>query len=71
MARKPNRLLTVTITLSTTHGVESYLKELVAGGLFGKNTAEAAERLVARGIEALLRDGRLRERSQSRGSRRV
>lgn len=31
-------------------------------GLFGKNAAEAAERLIARGIEDLLRQGTLKSR---------
>jgi hypothetical protein len=35
------------------------LDELVSGGLFGKNQAEAAERLMARGIENALKDGTL------------
>jgi|GraSoi2013_100cm_1033763.scaffolds.fasta_scaffold184609_2 hypothetical protein len=63
MPRKRNNVPTVTITISTTEGVRSYLDALVSGGLFGKNPAEAAERLVARGLENLLRDGTLRARS--------
>jgi hypothetical protein len=59
MARNPNRVTTVTITISTTQVIEAYLDELVGGGLYGKNPAEAAERLVARGIENLVRDGTL------------
>jgi hypothetical protein len=59
MARKPNNVATVTITISTTERVQQYLEELVSGGLFGKNPAEAAERLVARGLETLLREGTL------------
>ena len=62
MARKPNSVTTVTITISTTEGVQHYLEDLVSGGLFGKNPAEAAERLVARGLENLLRDGTLSRR---------
>jgi hypothetical protein len=65
MARKPNSVSTVTITISTTEGIQQHLEDLVAGGLFGKNPAEAAERLVARGIENLLRDGTL-SRSKSK-----
>jgi len=60
MARTPNRVTTVTITISTTEIVELYLEDLVSSGLFGKNTAEAAERLVARGIETLIREGTLK-----------
>jgi hypothetical protein len=59
MARKRNNLSTVTITISTTGKILSYLNCLVACGLFGKNPAEAAERLIARGIERLLQDGAL------------
>ena len=59
MARKPNDLSTVKITISTTESVQRHLEDLVSGGLFGKNPAEAAERLVARGIENVLREGTL------------
>jgi len=37
--------------------VESHLTRLVGTGLYGKNTAEAVERLVARRLEDLLQDG--------------
>lgn len=66
MARKPNRTITVQITISTTEAIEQHLEDLVAGGLFGKTTAEAAERLVARGIESLLREGTLSRRAERR-----
>ena len=56
MPRKPNDVKTVQITLSTTPSVEAYLKKLVATGLYGKTTAEAAERLVASGIESRLHE---------------
>lgn len=59
MPRMPNKVKTVTITVSTTPPVHSYLETLVATGLFGKNAAEAAERLIARGIEEHLADGTL------------
>jgi hypothetical protein len=39
---------------------------LVSTGLFGKNAAEAAERLIARSVEQLTRDGTL---PRSRGRR--
>ncbi len=57
MARKRNRLKTVLLTISTTPRIEEYLSQLVATGLYGKNPAEAAERLVARSLERLLQDG--------------
>lgn len=59
MARKPNNLKTVQITISTTQPIIKYLKKLVSTGLFGKNPAEAAERLVAASIERLIHDGTL------------
>jgi hypothetical protein len=69
MARRPNSVVTVTITISTTERVQQHLEDLVSGGLFGKNPAEAAERLVARGLENLLREGTL-NRGKTGGSRR-
>jgi hypothetical protein len=66
MARRPNSIKTVTITISTTEPVEQYLAKLVSTGLYGKNPAEAAERLVARSIEQLVRDGTLGERHRGR-----
>ncbi|MEW6307322.1 MAG: hypothetical protein AB1705_28035 [Verrucomicrobiota bacterium] len=66
MPRTPNSLKTVTITVSTTPPVYEYLEVLVRSGLFGKNPAEAAERLIARGIEDHLNEGRL---FQPRGSK--
>lgn len=59
MPRLPNKVKTVTITVSTTPPVHNYLETLVATGLFGKNAAEAAERLIARGIEEHLAEGTL------------
>jgi hypothetical protein len=59
----------VTITISTTEGIQQYLEDLVSGGLFGKNPAEAAERLVARGLENLLRDGTLSRRKTQIGKK--
>jgi hypothetical protein len=40
--------------------VVAYLEALVDSGLYGKNPAEAAERLVAQGIEELIRRGSLK-----------
>jgi hypothetical protein len=56
MPRTPNSVKTITITVSTTPPVHGFLEQLVATGLFGKNPAEAAERLIARGIEQHLRE---------------
>ncbi len=57
MARKPNSLQTVQIRISTTPLVQTYLDKLVDTGLYGKNPAEAAERLIASEIKELLREG--------------
>jgi len=67
MPRKKNQLETISITLSTTERVVAYLEALVDSGLYGKNPAEAAERLVAQGIEELIRRGTLRARDPNRG----
>ena len=50
MARKPNRIKTVSLRLSTTEGIYRYLEVLVSSGVYGKNPAEAAEQLIARNI---------------------
>jgi hypothetical protein len=60
MARKPNPLPTVTITLSTNPQIKAYLSELVPSGLYGNNEADAAERLLARAVEQLIREGSLK-----------
>lgn len=62
MARRRNTVRTITLTVSTTPPVEAYLLKLVSTGLFGKTTAEAAERLIARAIEELFREGILKRR---------
>ncbi len=66
MPRRPNSIKTVLITISTTEPVERHLETLVETGFYGKNPAEAAERLVARGIEQLLRDGKLEAKRRIR-----
>jgi hypothetical protein len=53
MARSRNKAETVTITLSTTPQVRNWLEVLVADGTYGKNAAEAAERLLADKIREL------------------
>ena len=59
MAKSPNTLDSVTITITTTPHVRGYLSELVTGGLYGKNVAEAAERLLAQVLDRLIEDGKL------------
>lgn len=57
MARIPNKLPTVKLPISTNPAVIRYLTALVPTGLYGKNETEAAERLLTRAIEALIKDG--------------
>ena len=64
MARAPNDVPTKPLTLSTTPQVHAYLTQLLKSGLYGKNTAEAAERLLTRAIDQLVAEGRIK---QSRG----
>jgi hypothetical protein len=62
MPRDHNLLETKQLTLSTTHPVTEYLGDLSRTGLWGKNPAEAAERLIADSIRRLIQDGTLRVR---------
>lgn len=47
MGRTRNPTRTVTFTISTTPTVRAYLEAIVERGLYGKNVAEAAERLIS------------------------
>jgi hypothetical protein len=60
MPRKPNDLPTEELRLSTTPQVVSYLKHLLRTGFYGKNPADAAERLLARTLERMVEAGRLK-----------
>jgi hypothetical protein len=60
--RARNQLETVQLTVATTQPVVDYLQDLVLTGLFGKNPSEAAERLLANGIEQLIRESTLLRR---------
>ena len=55
MARPRNTVKTVQITISTTHMNKNYLETLVGHGSYGKNAAEAAERLVSEKLIELRR----------------
>ena len=59
MGKTPNTIETMQITISTTEPVQSHLERLVLTGLYGKNPAEAAERLLTRSLEGLIREGTL------------
>jgi hypothetical protein len=73
MPKPANQLETVPLRLSTTSAVLGYLKQLVSTGLYGRNHTEAAERLIARGIERLLQEGTIQggpgESPKDRGGR--
>ncbi len=60
MAKQRNQVDSILITLTTTPQVRRYLLQLVASGLYGKNAAETAERLVAQAINELIDRGKLR-----------
>lgn len=66
MPRAPNLVETVQVRISTTPMVEERLAALVRTGLYGKNTAEAAERLVAEGLIKILREGLLLNETEDR-----
>jgi hypothetical protein len=53
----PNLLKTTAVTLSTIPLVVDRLERLVSTGYYGKNTAEAAERLLAETLKALEKAG--------------
>lgn len=57
MPKPRNPIQSEKIILTTTPYIRAYLVELVKGGLYGKNVSEAAERLLSRAIEALIKDG--------------
>jgi hypothetical protein len=59
MARPKNALRTIILKLSTNEPLLDYLEELVLGGLYGKNSTEVAERLIAKGIQDLIKEGQL------------
>ena len=65
MARTKNPIRTVAVTITTTPPVAQYLEDLVDSGLYGKNRSEAAERLVANGLERMIREGTLKRKSKT------
>ena len=59
MARPKNILETVTLTIATNEPLVDQLECLVSSGMFGKSSAEAAERLIAKGVLELQRERQL------------
>ncbi len=66
MPKHPNNMETVQITVSTTRPIQLYLERLVLSGFYGKNPAEAAERLISDVLKGLVKDGTLGGRFQRR-----
>jgi len=59
MAKTKNLLATATLTVSTNPLVENRLERLVSTGYYGKNIAEAAERLIAQTLNTLEKQGEI------------
>ena len=59
MPKPKNSIASESLRISTTPQVRKYLEKLVLGGLYGKNPAEAAERILARGLEDLIERKRI------------
>ena len=59
MPRNRNHLKTIPLKVSTTPPIELRLSELVATGFYGKNPAEAAERLIAESLRKMAMEGTL------------
>ena len=53
MSRTPNALPSVTLRISITPQIETRLDRLIETGFFGKNRAEAAERLISERLREL------------------
>jgi hypothetical protein len=70
MPGKKNILTTVELTISTNQPLVDQLEKLVASGLYGKNSAAAAERLISKGIHDLQREGLLLSPKKQKGNRR-
>jgi hypothetical protein len=59
MAKLSNPVPTVQFTISTTPQVGAYLDQLLATGFYGKNRADAAEKVITSTLKQMLRDGEL------------
>lgn len=57
MARQRNDLPTQELRVSTTPQVIELLRSLVTTGLYGKNPAEATERILAEKLRELIAEG--------------
>jgi hypothetical protein len=60
--RPKNILKTVILKISTTEVMVDSLEDLVLTGTYGKNSTEAAERLIAKGVQDLQKEGYIQKR---------
>jgi hypothetical protein len=65
MARPENSLDSVEIRISTNPIIKAHLEALVRTGRYGKNYAEAAERIIAGEIGQLVEKGKLNDPKES------
>lgn len=57
MVRPANPVSTVQLRISTTPAIQAKLEDLVETGLYGKNSAEAAERVIAEAVRRMIVEG--------------
>lgn len=62
MPRSENTIPTKLTKISSNPVIREYLEELVLTGLYGKNAAEAAERLLSQELKRLIDCGQLKPR---------
>jgi hypothetical protein len=67
----PNLLSTATVTLSTNPLVVDRLERLVLTGAYGKNSAEAAERLLSLTLHTLDKEGEIPARPSGPAGKRA
>jgi hypothetical protein len=60
MGRKENSLDSVELRISTNPVLKAQLEQLVSTGRYGKNSTEAAERLIAEALGRLADEGKLK-----------
>ena len=66
MSKPRNQIKSEPLYITTTPQVRALLERLVESGLYGKNPTEAAERLIARGLEERIGAGFLERKSSRR-----
>ena len=69
MGRRKNILETVSMTIATNQPLVDKLESLISSGLYGKSSTEAAERLIAKGVQELEKEGLINLRKVKKNSR--